>query len=493
MEKDLLEQILAWHEDEEYDAIIKAITNIPVSERSYELTGQLGRALNNAERYREALAQLESVAEQGQNDAVWHFRMGYSYCHLALYDKALEAFERADELEPDDEYTLQFLEELRPKAAKMEEMRQRWAADWEAERKSGAKNPSASIGGSEAGVPGDGVKADSGRSGKDDAAAVRQPFAGFDLDSFWEANSEYIIKDILSQPADDEMIASIEQELGYKLPQSYIALMKTQNGGVPVNTSFPTTESTSWAEDHISITSIMGIGRQKTYSLAGDLGSRFMIEEWGYPDLGVVICDCPSAGHDVVMLDYRFCGPEGEPSVVHVDQEGDYEITYLAHSFEAFVRDLVNDEVFDTSEADKEEDLRMVAEAPFSPLLGELVDKASSEVEGLESKIRHICTEIVQDKGYFALHADERSTLMYDLQFWLYSFSYPGPYRGQYLEVYSRMIAFGGEFSTGGYAPEFITDWLDARIKQGRIVVNDSGVLAMSEAAVKELLAQLDS
>ncbi|MOA48513.1 hypothetical protein D3C78_1712620 [compost metagenome] len=55
------------------------------------------------------------------------------------------------------------------------------------------------------------------------------------------------------------------------------------------------------------------------------------------------------------------------------------------------------------------------------------------------------------------------------------------------------MIAFGGEFSTGGYAPEFITDWLDARIKQGRIVVNDSGVLAMSEAAVKELLAQLDS
>ena len=218
-----------------------------------------------------------------------------------------------------------------------------------------------------------------------------------------------------------------------------------------------------------------------------------MIEEWGYPGLGVVICDCPSAGHDVVMLDYRFCGPEGEPSVVHVDQEGDYEITYLAHSFEAFVRGLVNDEVFDNAEDGNEEDLRMVAEAPFSPLLGELVDKASSEAEGLERKIRHICTEIVQDKGYFALHADERSILMYDLQFWLYTLSHPGPTRESYLEDYPGMIAFGGEFSTGGYAPGFVTDWLDDRIHQGRIVVRDGSVLEMSEAAIKELLAQLNS
>jgi hypothetical protein len=74
------------------------------------------------------------------------------------------------------------------------------------------------------------------------------------------------------------------------------------------------------------------------------LGSSFMIEEWGYPNIGIVICDCPSAGHDVVMLDYRLCGPEGEPSVVHVDQENDYEITYLAPDFETFVRGLVDEE-----------------------------------------------------------------------------------------------------------------------------------------------------
>jgi hypothetical protein len=48
-----------------------------------------------------------------------------------------------------------------------------------------------------------------------------------------------------------------------------------------------------------------------------------------------------SAGHDMIFLDYSDCGPEGEPCVVHIDQESDYEITYLADDFASFVRGLV--------------------------------------------------------------------------------------------------------------------------------------------------------
>ena len=81
--------------------------------------------------------------------------------------------------------------------------------------------------------------------------------------------------------------------------------MEQHYGGIPVNTSFPVDKPTSWAEDYVAITGIFGIGRERTYSLCGELGSQFMIEEWEYPAIGVAICDCPSAGHDMIFLDYR--------------------------------------------------------------------------------------------------------------------------------------------------------------------------------------------
>ena len=171
-------------------------------------------------------------------------------------------------------------------------------------------------------------------------------FANFDLSDFWD-NSDYALKEYVSEPPTDVLINSIEQELGYRLPASYIALMKGQNGGIPKNRSFPTTERTSWAENHVAITGIYGIGRDRTYSLCGQLGSEFMKEAWGYPDIGVYFADCPSAGHDMICLDYRKKGPGGEPQVVHVDQESDYKITFLADNFEAFIKGLVHDSIYD--------------------------------------------------------------------------------------------------------------------------------------------------
>lgn len=158
-------------------------------------------------------------------------------------------------------------------------------------------------------------------------------FADFDLTDFWE-QSEYAATNYVSEPLTDELIGSVEQELGYKLPAAYVELMGNQNGGIPKNTAFPTAERTSWAEDHAAIHGILGIGRKKTYSLCGDLGSRFMIDEWGYPEIGVYFGDCPSAGHDMICLDYRKNGKNGEPQVAHVDQEEDYRITFLAENFE---------------------------------------------------------------------------------------------------------------------------------------------------------------
>ena len=176
-----------------------------------------------------------------------------------------------------------------------------------------------------------------------------------DTVDFWDVDSvAYQTEKHIEPPPTVDMIASIEAELGYKLPTSYIQLTQNRNGGIPNRTCFPTSEQNSWAEDHIAITSLFGIGRNKTYSLLGDLGSRFMIEEWEYPQIGVYFADCPSGGHDMVALDYRECGPQGEPCVVHVDQEDDFRIIFLAPDFSAFIAGLVSEDTF--ADKDGEDD-----------------------------------------------------------------------------------------------------------------------------------------
>lgn len=161
----------------------------------------------------------------------------------------------------------------------------------------------------------------------------------FDTTAFWDTSVDDV--EYRDRPLTAEMVAFVEQRLGHKLPAAYVTLMrKSQNGGLPTRTCHATAERTSWAKDHIAITGIFAIGDGKNYSLCGELGSQFWCDEWGYPRIGIYFADCPSAGHDMLALDYRACGPDGEPSVVHVDQEWDYKITFVAATFEAFIRGL---------------------------------------------------------------------------------------------------------------------------------------------------------
>ena len=57
----------------------------------------------------------------------------------------------------------------------------------------------------------------------------------------------------------------------------------------------------------------------------------------------------------MVFLDYRACGPQGEPAVVHVDQENNYKISHLADSFEEFIRGLEHESLYDPDEEDTDD------------------------------------------------------------------------------------------------------------------------------------------
>ncbi len=325
-EEAFFQQLEQWNDEDEYTRCIQALNAIPENWRNYRTAYALARALENYaiigdhdegtlkskgdKALLRAIEVLKSVREEGQDKAEWNMRMAYGYQYLyGQEEKAIPYAQRWAELDPEDENAPAVIRECKAEIRK----RQR-------SRKKKAKF-----------VPGD------------------TPFEGFDLTNFWDDNW-YALKEYVSDPPSDELIASVEEELGYKLPAAYIWLMKQHNGGIPVNTCYPCDEPTCWADDHVAITGIFGIGREKSCSLCGELGSQFMIDEWEYPAIGVAICDCPSAGHDMIFLDYRACGPQGEPAVVHVDQENDYKITHLADSFEEFIRGLEHESLYDPDE-----------------------------------------------------------------------------------------------------------------------------------------------
>ncbi|CAN7313811.1 SMI1/KNR4 family protein [Knoellia sp. LjRoot47] len=139
-------------------------------------------------------------------------------------------------------------------------------------------------------------------------------------------------------PIAQDLIRRAEASLEVRLPVRYLELLSERNGGTPVRRCYPTGFETSWAPDHFEISGVLGVGGDRSIDSTIGLGSADLVQEWGYPDIGVVICDTPSGGHDTVMLDYRACGPRGEPSVVYVDE--DRVPQEIASSFEVFVAQL---------------------------------------------------------------------------------------------------------------------------------------------------------
>lgn len=169
---------------------------------------------------------------------------------------------------------------------------------------------------------------------------MRTNLSDFDFSDFW-CHGEYA--DSLSEPPPTPvMIAELEKELGYRIPSAYVELCRNQNGGLLRKCFHAAPHVTSYgAEDHIEVAEIYAIGRTASYALGNeDSNTAFWVNECEYPSIGIYFANCPDQGHQMLALDYRKCGPDGEPSVVLVDEIENYRIVPLAIDFESFIRGL---------------------------------------------------------------------------------------------------------------------------------------------------------
>lgn len=109
MNDELRKQIDEWHEADQHQEIIDALEKISAAELDFETVGLLARAYNNVGDYAKAIKLLVSVREEGEDDALWNFRMGYAEYYQDRSREALQYFNKAAELDPEDEDTRFFI------------------------------------------------------------------------------------------------------------------------------------------------------------------------------------------------------------------------------------------------------------------------------------------------------------------------------------------------------------------------------------------------
>lgn len=134
-------------------------------------------------------------------------------------------------------------------------------------------------------------------------------------------------------PLTDDLILHAEEALGVKLPQSYVEIMREQNGGMLHFNLFVVPEG--YHEKWILIDHFEGILPD---TMDGILASPVLIKEWEMPANLVLLA---GDGHTWLALDYRNTEPADEPVVVYVDNSND-EIIPLAKNFSEFLDGLMD-------------------------------------------------------------------------------------------------------------------------------------------------------
>jgi hypothetical protein len=79
-------------------------------------------------------------------------------------------------------------------------------------------------------------------------------------DQDWWDDSPYGLRSYVAPAPTDAVVAMVEGNLGYRLPQSYLAMMRRHNGGFPTRTCFPTSVATTWSDDHVELNGLFSVG-----------------------------------------------------------------------------------------------------------------------------------------------------------------------------------------------------------------------------------------
>ncbi|MCU7741519.1 SMI1/KNR4 family protein [Priestia megaterium] len=192
---------------------------------------------------------------------------------------------------------------------------------------------------------------------------------------FWKeiAEDTYKLKSLTEQD-----IKQAEFFFNVSLPKEYLNLLALQNGGEINYNSHPSPIATSWAETHINISFIMGIGKEN-----GILETPYYLKEWGIPE-GFILFS--GEGHAWLAFDYRHS--KSNPPIVYIDNEMN-QIIKIADSFGLFLSKLYIEDTFSN-----EEELNDNLEWHYTKTDLERL-MLTNDIDQLKSALSYITQEIV--------------------------------------------------------------------------------------------------
>lgn len=148
-------------------------------------------------------------------------------------------------------------------------------------------------------------------------------------------------------PLTEEMVARAERRLGYKLPTSYLEVLRVRNGGMLHRRLFRRPAYDGQPAYDFGVFNLYGIGEPAGIDAdefnvngeaTGECLSEALIRGWNFPNVGVVIS---FGGHAGYLLDYSLCGPSGEPRIIWAHSERQpVEAFDVAPDFATFIEGL---------------------------------------------------------------------------------------------------------------------------------------------------------
>lgn len=155
----------------------------------------------------------------------------------------------------------------------------------------------------------------------------------------WWQDEKIVNNEKLDNIITPELIEAVQKELGHKLPNSYLELLKDQNGGRLIKRHYylPKYHNSMVFE----IDSILGIG---TDSKKGIVVENYYNLNY-INKQNVVIFGRGVHGHTYYLFDYNDLSADNEPKIIYYDEEKEQEIN-LASNFKEFIDNLkIHEEV----------------------------------------------------------------------------------------------------------------------------------------------------